>query len=162
LLDWGQVKLLFCDVDGVLTDGAIYFSAEGQALKRFHVHDGFGIRRLQAAGVKVVLVSGDDSPIVEARARRLGIEEYYTDVSDKGAVVRAVLEREGLQPEQACYIGDDVLDVPAMRLVGLPCAVPNAHPAALEVAVYVTSRRGGEGAVREICDLVLQARAASA
>ena len=155
--NWREVRVLFCDVDGVLTDGGIYFGPDGQVFKRFNVLDGYGIRRLMENGIHVVFVSGDDSPIVWARARRLGVREVYTGVEDKALVVKHVLERLGLGPEQACFIGDDSMDVPAMKLVGVAVSVANAHPSALRAADYVTQRPGGHGAVREICDLILGA-----
>ncbi len=153
-MDWQAVKVLFCDVDGVLTDGGLYFGPEGQLFKRFNVLDGLGLRRLASVGVKVIFISGDDTAIVPARARRLDVTEVYTCCEDKATVVRQTLERIELRAEQACFIGDDVLDVPGMREVGFPVAPPNAHPLALQAACYVTRRPGGHGAVREICDLI--------
>ncbi len=153
--DFWRVKILFCDVDGVLTDGGIYFGPQGQVFKRFNVKDGLGIRRLVRAGVKVVWVSGDDSEIVRARAAKLGVAEVYTGVEDKAGAVKAVLEREGLEPEAAAYIGDDINDLPAMGVVRLAIAVADAHPRVKAAASYVTRAGGGMGAVREICDLML-------
>ncbi len=157
--DWQRVKVLFCDVDGVLTDGGLYFGPQGQVFKRFNVLDGLGIRRLVASGVRVVFITGDDTDIVPERARRLDVEEVYTCCEDKAAVVRDVLARCGLGREEACYMGDDVLDVPAMELVGVAVAVPNAHASALAAAAYVTEKPGGYGAVREVCDLIMAAQA---
>ncbi|MBC7287159.1 MAG: HAD hydrolase family protein [Armatimonadetes bacterium] len=158
MLDWGKITVLFTDVDGVLTDGSVYFGVDGQAFKRYNVHDGYGIRRLVDAGVRVVFVSGDEADMIRARAERLGVREAYLGVQDKGSLVRQILERDGIPRSQACYIGDDVPDIPAMAQVGVPVAVANARPEVKAAALYVTSARGGEGAVREVCDLILQAR----
>lgn len=158
MLDWEAVKIIFCDVDGILTDGSIYFGPEGQVFKRFNIYDGLGMRKLVEAGVKVVLISGDDTPIVTARAARLHVSEVHMGIRDKLTVVRDVLAREGLAEIEAAFIGDDELDVPAMSEVGIAVSVPSAHPCALEVADFVTRRAGGEGAVREVCDLILAAR----
>lgn len=158
MVEWRKVRIVFCDVDGVLTDGGIYFGPDGQVFKRFDVQDGYGIRRLLEEGVRVVFVSGDDSPIVQARARRLGVAEVYTGVGNKAEVVQSVLEREGIGPEEACFVGDDVLDLGAMQAVGVAVAVADGHPEALAVASYVTTRPGGHGAVREVCDHIIAAR----
>jgi 3-deoxy-D-manno-octulosonate 8-phosphate phosphatase (KDO 8-P phosphatase) len=152
------VKIVFCDVDGVLTDGSIYFGPDGQVFKRFNIYDGWGMRRLVETGVKVVLISGDDTPIVTARARRLQVSEVHMGIDDKAAVVRDVLAREGLAYIEAVFVGDDELDVPAMNKVGIAVSPPTAHPCALAAAEFVTARPGGEGAVREVCDLILAAR----
>lgn len=158
-MNWSAVKIVFCDVDGVMTDGGIYFGPEGQLFKRFNIHDGYGMRRLVDVGVKVIVISADDNDIVPARASRLKLSEVHMAVKDKAALVREILAREGLRREEAVFIGDDEIDVPAMREVGIPVAVASAHPSAKAAAVYVTERPGGHGAVREVCDLILAARA---
>lgn len=158
-MNWSAVKVVFCDVDGVMTDGGIYFGPEGQLFKRFNIHDGYGMRKLVDAGVKVIVISADDNDIVPARASRLKLSEVHMAVEDKAALVREILAREGLRREEAVFIGDDEIDVPAMREVGIPVAVASAHPSAKAAALYVTARPGGHGAVREVCDLILAARA---
>jgi 3-deoxy-D-manno-octulosonate 8-phosphate phosphatase (KDO 8-P phosphatase) len=158
LLDWGSVKIVFSDVDGVLTDGAVYFGPEGQVFKRFNIYDGYGMRKLVEAGVKVIIISADDTPIVTARASRLQVSEVHMGVRDKATKVRDILAREGLADVEAVFLGDDELDVPAMNVVGIAVSVPSAHPCALAAADFVTQRRGGEGAMREVCDLILAAR----
>lgn len=157
-MNWSAVKIVFCDVDGVMTDGGIYFGPEGQLFKRFNIHDGYGMRKLVEAGVKVIVISADDNDIVPARASRLNLSEVHMAVRDKAALVREILAREGLCPEQAVFIGDDEIDVAAMKEVGIPVAVASAHPSAKAAAVYITERPGGHGAVREVCDLILAAR----
>jgi 3-deoxy-D-manno-octulosonate 8-phosphate phosphatase (KDO 8-P phosphatase) len=161
VMNWAAVKVVFCDVDGVMTDGGIYFGPQGQLFKRFNIHDGYGMRKLVEAGVKVIVISADDNDIVPARASRLRLSEVHMAVKDKAALVREILSREALSPEEAVFIGDDEIDVAAMKEVGIPVAVASAHPSAKAVAAYVTSRPGGHGAVREVCDLILAARAAA-
>ena len=157
-MNWAAVKIVFCDVDGVMTDGGIYFGPEGQLFKRFNIHDGYGMRKLVEAGVKVIIVSRDDNAIVEARAARLHLTEVHMRVKDKAALVREIMQREGVSPEEAVFIGDDEIDVGAMQAVGIAVAVASAHDSALGAADYVTTRPGGHGAVREVCDLILAAR----
>ncbi|MCX7597800.1 MAG: HAD hydrolase family protein [Armatimonadetes bacterium] len=156
-MNWAAVKVVFCDVDGVMTDGGIYFGPEGQLFKRFNIHDGYGMRKLVEAGVKVIVISADDNEIVPARASRLKLSEVHMAIKDKAALVRQILARDGLAREEAVFIGDDEIDVPAMREVGIPVAVASAHPSAKAAAVYITERPGGHGAVREVCDLILAA-----
>jgi len=155
-LDWpGEpIKIVFVDVDGTLTDGGMYFTAEGLAMKRFCVKDGLGLVRLQEAGVEVVIVSADDSPITVARARKLGVGQVILGCRDKAAEVREMLAERGLSPREACYIGDDLTDLPAFAEVGHAAAPADAVPEVLAAAEYVSRARGGQGAVREICDLL--------
>ncbi len=158
-MNWAGVKIVFCDVDGVMTDGGIYFGPEGQPFKRFNIHDGYGMRKLVEAGVKVIVVSRDDNAIVEARAARLNLSEVHMRVKDKAALVREIIQREGVSREETVFIGDDEIDVGAMEVVGIAVAVASAHESALGAADYVTAKPGGHGAVREVCDLILAARA---
>jgi 3-deoxy-D-manno-octulosonate 8-phosphate phosphatase (KDO 8-P phosphatase) len=150
------VRALLTDVDGVWTDGGMYFDATGQALKRFDVKDGYIVRPLQRAGVRLVWVTGDESAITRARAQKLGIDEVHEGVEDKGAVVRAFLQRHGLQAGEAVYMGDDLNDLPAMQAAGFAACPGDAAPEVIAVADLVTSRPGGRGAVRELCDLILR------
>jgi 3-deoxy-D-manno-octulosonate 8-phosphate phosphatase (KDO 8-P phosphatase) len=152
------VRLVAMDVDGVLTDGGIWYTERGDELKRFDVRDGQGLVLLRDAGVITAVVTRRHSDIVERRARELGIAEVHQDVADKGAVVQGILARHGVSAAHACYVGDDLGDLPAMALVGVPVAVADAVPAVTRAAVYVTRAPGGRGAVREICDLILSAR----
>ena len=154
--DWpgGPIRILILDVDGTLTDGGMYYSAEGLALKRFDVKDGLGLVLLQQAGVAVALVSNDQSPITVTRARKLGIESVELGCEDKGRAVRQLLGQRGLRPEQACYMGDDVTDLPALAEVGHSAAPADAVPEVLAAVEHVTSAGGGRGAVREVSDLI--------
>ncbi len=152
------VRLVAMDVDGVLTDGGIWYTDRGEELKRFDVRDGQGLVLLREAGVITAVITRRHSEIVERRARELGIVEVHQDATDKGGVVRGVLTRHGVRAADACYVGDDVGDLPAMALVGFPVAVADAVADVRRAAVYVTRAPAGRGAIREICDLILAAR----
>ena len=156
-----SVRLLAMDVDGVLTDGGIWYTERGDELKRFDVRDGQGLVLLREAGVVTALVTRRHSEIVERRARELGIVEVHQDAVDKGAVVRGILGRHKVDPAEACYVGDDVGDLPAMALVGFPVAPADAVAAVRKAAVYVTRARAGSGAIRELADLILAAKQGS-
>jgi YrbI family 3-deoxy-D-manno-octulosonate 8-phosphate phosphatase len=157
--DWpgGPVLILMLDVDGTLTDGGMYYSVDGLAMKRFDVKDGLGLVLLRQAGVEVALISADRSPITAARARKLGIERVELGCEDKGAAVRQLLAERGLRPEQACYMGDDVTDLSAFAEAGHTAAPADAVPEVRAAAEYLTSAPGGRGAVREVCDRILSA-----
>ena len=152
------LRLVALDVDGVLTDGGIWYTDRGEELKRFDVRDGQGLVLLRTAGVVTAVITRRHSEIVERRARELGIVEVHQDATDKGAVVQGILTRHGVRPADACYVGDDVGDLPAMRLVGFPVAVADAGPAVRGAAAYITRASGGRGAIRELCDLILSAK----
>jgi 3-deoxy-D-manno-octulosonate 8-phosphate phosphatase (KDO 8-P phosphatase) len=152
------VRLVAMDVDGVLTDGGIWYSDQGDELKRFDVRDGQGLVLLRDAGVVTAIVTRRHSKIVERRARELGIAEVHQDAADKAAVVQDLLKRHGIRAADACYVGDDLGDLPAMALVGVPVAVADAVPAVRTAAAYVTRAHGGRGAIRELCDLILSAK----
>lgn len=151
-----RIRALITDVDGVLTDGGMYFDRNGQALKRFNVKDGYIVRTMQESGVLMAWVTGDDSDITRARAARMGIDELHSGVDDKGQCVAALLARHGIAADEAVYMGDDLNDLPGMEQVGF-CACPaDASPEVLRHADLVTTAKGGEGAVREVCDLILE------
>jgi len=152
------VRLVAMDVDGVLTDGGIWYTDRGEELKRFDVRDGQGLVLLREAGVITAVITRRHSEIVERRARELGVVEVHQDATDKSAVVQGILARHGVRAADACYVGDEVGDLPAMALVGFPVAVADALPAVRKSAVYVTHARAGSGAIRELCDLILSAR----
>jgi 3-deoxy-D-manno-octulosonate 8-phosphate phosphatase (KDO 8-P phosphatase) len=152
------VELLMLDVDGVLTDGALYYFGEAGVSLRFSVRDGLGLKLAQRAGLAIAWISGRDEPAVRRRAEHLGVEELHLGVDDKGAVVRDLLDRLALKAEQACFVGDDLIDLPAMERVGLPIAVADAAVEVRGRALYVTQRAGGHGAVREVVDLLLGSR----
>jgi 3-deoxy-D-manno-octulosonate 8-phosphate phosphatase (KDO 8-P phosphatase) len=152
-----KIKLLILDVDGVMTGGQIILDNNGNELKMFHVRDGHGIKMLQRAGIKVALITGRDSKVVTLRARELGIEDVRQGAKDKLAVYRELMKSLGLSDEDAAYVGDDIVDLPVMRVVGLSFAVADAETYVRDAAHVVTSRKGGEGAVREAVDFLLRA-----
>jgi 3-deoxy-D-manno-octulosonate 8-phosphate phosphatase (KDO 8-P phosphatase) len=153
-----RIHLLVLDVDGVLTDGRLFYGAKGEALKVFHVRDGHGIKQLTGAGITVAIISGRKSAAVARRARELGIRHVQQGAKDKlAALTRLVKSRKVLLEHCAC-VGDDTPDAPMLQVAGVAIAVADAHPDALAAADLVTSRPGGHGAVREICDWILDAR----
>lgn len=154
-----RIQLLILDVDGVLTDGRLYFAARGEALKVFHVRDGHGIKLLLAAGVAVAAFSGRRSGAVAARMRELRVPHVVQACNDKVAALHRLAERLGLDPLNCACICDDTPDLPLMSAVGLAGAVADAHPVVLSAAHWIARANGGHGAVRELCDAVLRARA---
>lgn len=153
-----DIRLVICDVDGVLSDGLIYMGNNGEELKAFNVRDGYGIRCLITEGIHVAIITGRQSKLVADRAATLGIEHLYQGQSDKLIAFEKILSDLNLQPNQVAYIGDDLIDWPVMVKVGLSVAVADAHPILLQRAQYVTRIAGGRGAVRELCDLILQSQ----
>lgn len=153
-----RIKLVAFDVDGTLTDGRLIYSEDGRELKAFHALDGHGLKRLMANGVDVALVSARISHVVALRAEELGIDHVYQGQFDKRACLEDLLRGAGLAAEQAAFMGDDVADLPPMHLAGFAVAVANAHPWVAERAHWRTSAKGGRGAVRELCDLILLAQ----
>jgi 3-deoxy-D-manno-octulosonate 8-phosphate phosphatase (KDO 8-P phosphatase) len=154
----GAVKILILDVDGVLTDGRIIINDRGEETKSFNVKDGYGIRALLDTGIDVAVITGRRSGVVEHRAKDLGIKSVYQGVTDKKSACIRLLEEKRLTSDQACYIGDDLPDIPVLRYVGMPVAVADAVKEAREAALYITEKNGGNGAVREVCELILKAR----
>ena len=152
------IELILSDVDGVLTDGSIIFDNEGIEIKRFHIHDGLGIKLWQRAGGKFGLVTGRSSHIVNVRASELGIALVRQGAEQKLAAVREIAAELRLSAEQICYIGDDLPDLAAVRFAGLGVAVANACPELRKAADYTTSVPGGQGAVRETIELILKAQ----
>ena len=157
-----RVRLLIFDVDGVLTDGRLLVHADGSESKAFNVRDGLGIRRVQRAGITCAIISGRRAEAVVHRARELEIDHVYQGVGDKGRVLDEMLAALGLVPEQVAYVGDDVIDLPVMHRIGLAVAVADAEPDVLAEAHWRTGRCGGQGAAREVCELILAAQAPSA
>lgn len=156
------IRLLVLDVDGVLTDGRLYYTAEGETMKAFHVHDGYGLRMLRESGVRIAVISGRSARATERRLRELGIEEIHLGCDDKGALLDRLLEKFRCGADALAVVGDDAPDLPMLRRAGVAVAVADAQPPVLAVADLVTQRPGGRGAVREFCDLLLEARAADA
>jgi 3-deoxy-D-manno-octulosonate 8-phosphate phosphatase (KDO 8-P phosphatase) len=153
-----SVRLLVLDVDGVLTDGRLWFGPDGEALKVFHVRDGHGIKLLREAGVEVAVISGRRSRAVETRMRELGVSRVIQGADDKQSALDGLLASLGLAPAEAACLVDDLPDLPLVRTVGLPAAVADAHPEVLAQVRHVTQLPGGQGAVREFCDWLLAAR----
>lgn len=150
------IRLLVLDVDGVLTDGRLYFGPRGEALKVFHVHDGHGLVLLRRAGIEVAVISGRRSPMVSARCRELGVRHVHQGVRDKLAVFERLCERLKLAVSACACVGDDLPDLPLMQRVALSFAVADAHRDVRRAASLVTRLPGGGGAVREVCDHLLR------
>lgn len=153
-----RVKLMVFDVDGVLTDGTLWYGPSGEALKAFHVSDGHGIRMLIESGVRVALLTGRKSAAVATRAAELGIENVMQGVDDKRRLFDELLATLALRAEQAGYMGDDVVDLPVLSRCGFACAPREAAELVRSRVHYVTTASGGRGAVREVCDLIMQAQ----
>ncbi|AIW12914.1 3-deoxy-manno-octulosonate-8-phosphatase KdsC [Vibrio tubiashii] len=153
-----DIKLLICDVDGVFSDGLIYMGNNGEELKTFHTRDGYGVKSLMNAGIEIAIITGRRSQIVENRMKALGISLIYQGQDDKIKAYQDICTKLDIAPEQTGYIGDDLIDWPVMEQVALKVCVADGHPLLARRANYVTSIRGGHGAVREVCDLILQAR----
>ncbi|SQI43274.1 3-deoxy-D-manno-octulosonate 8-phosphate phosphatase KdsC [Leminorella richardii] len=152
------IRLLICDVDGVMSDGLIYMGNQGEELKAFNVRDGYGIHCLITSGIEVAIITGRQSKLVEDRAKTLGITHLYQGQSNKLPAFDSLCRTLSIQPEEIAYIGDDLIDWPVMAKVGLSVSVADAHPLLQPKAHYITRRPGGHGAVRELCDLILQAQ----
>jgi 3-deoxy-D-manno-octulosonate 8-phosphate phosphatase (KDO 8-P phosphatase) len=146
------------DVDGVLTDGTLWYGAGGEELKAFSAHDGHGLKLLAASGVAVALLSGRRSPAVSRRARELGIKRVFQGVEDKLKVFERIIRKEKLQAAAAGFMGDELVDLPVLRRCGFACAPQEAPEAVRAHAHYVTSTAAGRGAAREACELVMRAQ----
>lgn len=155
-----SVKLLALDVDGIMTDGKLYFTAGGDEMKGFNILDGLGMKQIMAAGIEVAVITGRRSPLTEKRMNDLGIAQLMQGREDKKVALRELADGLNLAPEAIAYMGDDLPDLPAILYAGLGITVPNGHWAVRESADICTRVAGGEGAVREICDLLLAARGA--
>ena len=153
-----RVKLLILDIDGVMTDGRIVYSVYGDELKFFDVQDGLGINLLNRAGIKTVIITAKKSRIVKLRARDLKVAKAYQGFSDKLIPFNKILRRFKVKPDDICFIGDDLIDIPVLKRVGFAVAVPNAMDEVKGSVHHITSKAGGRGAVREICDLILKSQ----
>lgn len=151
-----KIKLLILDVDGVLTDNTLYINGNGKETKRFNVSDGMGIALAFCARLEIALISGRRSKATEFRASELKIKHVYLGVTDKIGAYQKIKKNLKLGDEQIAYIGDDILDVPILRKVGLPICAKDANPIARRFAKFVTKAKGGEGAVREVIDMILE------
>lgn len=153
-----RIELLLADVDGVLTDGRVVFDNQGIETKHFHIRDGLGIKLWQRAGYKFGLITGRSSHIVKIRAAELGIDIVRQTAEDKLPTAQEIVRQLGLSLEQVCYLGDDLPDLPVVRAAGLGAAVADACPELCQAAHWVSSLRGGEGAVRETIELILKSQ----
>jgi 3-deoxy-D-manno-octulosonate 8-phosphate phosphatase (KDO 8-P phosphatase) len=152
------IKLIAFDVDGVLTDGGLYLSDSGEEFKRFNSLDGHGLKMLKASGVELAIITGRTSRCVELRAKNLGVTRLYQGVEDKYKAMQSLLADLDLRPEHAAFMGDDVIDLPVMRRVGISFSVPDAPQTVRDHADYVSQHAGGHGAVREVCELIMSAQ----
>ena len=153
-----RLRLFATDVDGVLTDAGMYYSESGEELKKFNTRDGMGIKLLQAAGLVTALITMEETKLVTRRAEKLAIPEVHQGARDKLAVMREMVARHGLTLQQVAYIGDDVNDLEVLNAVGFSAAPADALPAVRDAVDYVCRQKGGEGAVREVADLILEAK----
>lgn len=151
-------RILFLDVDGVLTDGTLWVAQDGGELKRFCIADGAGIKAVADLGLSIAVISGHDSETTMHRFRRLGVADIELGVTTKLEAFRRITERYGLAPEEAAVMGDDLVDLPMMEAAGFKATVPGAHPEVLEAADYVTTRPAGRGAVREVIEVITRAQ----
>ncbi|MCL2918476.1 3-deoxy-manno-octulosonate-8-phosphatase KdsC [Shewanella litorisediminis] len=152
------IKLLICDVDGVFSDGRIYLGNQGEELKAFHTRDGYGVKALQGAGVAVAVITGRKSQIVENRMTALGVAHIYQGVDNKFVPYEELLDLYGVKAAEVAYIGDDMVDLPVMKAVGLGVCVADGHPYVRRHADMVTTLPGGHGALRELADLLLMSQ----
>ncbi|HHO69097.1 MAG TPA: 3-deoxy-manno-octulosonate-8-phosphatase KdsC [Gammaproteobacteria bacterium] len=153
-----RIELLIFDVDGVLTDGSLFLGDDGQEYKAFNSRDGHGIKMLQNSGVRCAIITGRSSRVVEHRMRNLGIELVYQGQDNKLEGFAHLMEKTGLDTDQVAYVGDDLVDLPVMRKVGLAIAVQDAHPWVVRHAHWQTPSGGGRGAAREVCEMIMEAR----
>jgi len=153
-----KIRLLILDVDGVMTDGGLTIGDDGQEYKTFHSHDGLGMKLLKASGVSMAIITGRTSNVVKKRAETTGVAHFYQGVEDKLLAFHDLVKSSGLQPDQCAFMGDDVVDLPPMLQCGLAIAVPDSPALLLKYAHYVTYKSGGRGAVREVCELIMQAQ----
>jgi len=152
------IRLVICDVDGALTNGYLYLAEQGFQIRAFHVHDGFGLKLLKSVGIEVGIITTSKTPIIEERMAMLGIEHLYMGQENKVSAFEDLLTKLNLQPEQVAYIGDYLPDLVLIKRAGLGAGVANAAPLVREHADLVTLNNGGQGAVRELCDIILHAQ----
>ena len=153
------IRLMAFDVDGVLTDGRLFYNEEGECIKAFHALDGYGLRLLQECGITVALITGRSGPIVARRASELGIDEVHQGIRDKSIVLQQLAQKYALDMQQIGYMGDDIIDLSAMKRVGFAATVPNAPQYIRQLAHWVSDIEGGYGAARKCCDLILASQA---
>jgi len=153
-----HIKILIMDVDGVMTDGRIIINDDGRETKNFDVRDGHGIKLVQRYGIEVVLLTGRQSEVVKHRANELGIKEVHQKIFNKKEVFVEILQKNNLNADQAAFIGDDIIDIPVLKEAGFSATVADAIDIVKKTVDYVTKNKGGRGAVREVCEMLLQAQ----
>lgn len=151
-----RIRMLILDVDGVLTDGGIFYSASGAEMKRFNAHDGYGVVRAREHGLKLGIISGRQTPIVDVRAKELQIDDVVQNASDKVAAMEELRRKHNLSADEVAFIGDDLFDIPLLMAVGLSVAPANALPRVKKLVDIVTNASGGNGAVRELIDFIIE------
>jgi len=153
-----HIKILIMDVDGVMTDGRIIINDDGRETKNFDVRDGHGIKLVQRYGIEVALLTGRQSEVVKHRANELGITEVHQKIFNKKEVFAEILQKNNLNANQAAFIGDDIIDIPVLKEAGFSATVADAIDIVKKTVDYVTKNKGGRGAVREVCEMLLQAQ----
>ncbi len=151
-----KIKVLITDVDGVLTDGGLYYNDQGQIFKKFHVQDGLGVKLAQMAGLRIIVITGLKSNAVMKRIEELGIRDYYEGHLKKEDIIREISKNNNIKFREMAYLGDDWVDAPAMKLVGFPMAVKNAQPEIKDIALWISEKNGGEGALRDAVNFILK------
>ncbi len=153
-----KIKLFIMDVDGVLTDGKIVYSSLGEETKAFHVHDGLGLKLLKNVYIKTAIITSRESNIVERRSRELNIDYVFQGIKDKLTILDELKKTENIKNENILYIGDDLVDLPTLKRVGFPVCVPSSPDILKKTCIYITKKEGGNGAVREVVELILNLR----
>lgn len=153
-----KVKILLLDVDGVLTDGRIIYDSSGRDMKFFDVHDGLGVYLLKKAGIPSILITAKSSEAISPRAKDMQVAAVYAGISPKSSLLPKILKKYKAGPEDVCFVGDDLVDLCLLKRVGFPVAVANASGEVKKAAVYITSKQGGRGAVREVAELLLKSQ----
>lgn len=153
-----NIKLVITDIDGVLTDGGLYYTSEGLTFKRFYVRDGMGVVLLRKAGIETAIISGDNADLIQTRANKLKIELTYLGIEDKSIALNEIKEKRKLKNDEIAFIGDDVNDLVLLPLVGFTAAPADAHKSILSKVDYICSSKGGYGAFRELVDMLLEAK----
>jgi len=153
-----DIKLVIFDVDGVLTNGGLFFGDSGEEYKMFNSKDGHGMKMLQDSGVHIAIITGRSSNVVTQRMINLGVEHVFQGVADKNVAYQELKAQLGIDDNNIAYMGDDVIDLPVMTKVGLPMAVADAHPVVIENAAWTSQHKGGHGAAREACEMIMQAQ----
>lgn len=153
-----KIRLVIFDVDGVLTDGRLFFGDDGQEYKAFHSRDGLGMKMLMRSGVEVAVITARSSNVVAHRMKNLGIRHFYQGQADKVPAFLGIADEMGLEHEAIAYVGDDIIDLPVMTRVGLAIAVADAHPEVCSRSHWITRHQGGNGAARDACELIMEAQ----